>query len=145
MKSFREFVLEAEVKWNTGSLKGSGKSPSETAKQRRSQIERTAREKPSPQVFSRLTRIRKGISGADTLAKDTDKKPETTATRLRDRTRKNTGYATFRDTPSSSVGTVSGVRRSGLEPSDTRVSGRYGKVTGGRGTGVSRSGGQIGR
>lgn len=76
MKTFREFILEAEIKWNTGSLKGSGRSPAETAKQRKSQIERTARQKPSPEVFSRLTKIKKGISGSDTLSKDTDPKPE---------------------------------------------------------------------
>lgn len=148
MKTFRQFILETkEIKWNTGTLRGSGKSPSQTAKQRKSQIERTARQKPSPEIFTRLTKIKKGISGADTLAKDTDPKPETTATRMQrtGRMRQNTGYATFRDTPTSSVGTVSGVRRRGLEPSDTRTSGRYGTVPGGRGTGISRSGEKIGR
>jgi hypothetical protein len=146
MKNFADFLLEAEIKWNTGTLPGSRKSPSDTAKQKKANIEREARTKPSPKVFSRLTKIKKGISGADTLAKDTDPKPETTATRMQrtGRTRKNTGYATFRDTPTSSVGTVSGVRRRGLEPSDTRVSGRFGTVSGGRGTGISRSGGKIG-
>lgn len=160
MKTFREFILEAEIKWNTGSLKGSGRSPAETAKQRKSQIERTARQKPSPEVFSRLTKIKKGISGSDTLSKDTDPKPETTATRMQKsgKMRKNTGYATFKDTPTSSVGTESGVDRTGVHdmrqggrrigsagPSDQVTSGRHGTVSGGRGTRVSRTGGTIGR
>jgi hypothetical protein len=147
MKTFANFLLEAELKWNTGTLRGSGKSPSDTAKQKEAQLKRDAKQKPSPEVFSRLTKIKKGITGADTLAKDTDPKPESTATRMQrtGRVRTNTGRATFKDTPTSSVGTVSGVRRRGLEPSDTRISGRYGTVPGGRGTGVSRSGGQIGR
>ena len=160
MKTFKEFILEVkEIKWNTGTLSGSGKSPSQTAKQRKSQIERTARKKPSSEIFTRLTKIKKGISGADTLAKDTDPSPETTATRMQrtGRMRQNTGYATSRDTPTSSVGTTSGVRRrrvtdmrtgrdlGSAEPSDTRTSGRFGTVPGGRGTGISRSGGKIGK
>lgn len=159
MKTFQQFILEAQIKWNTGSLKGSGKSPAETAKQKRSQIERTAKEKPSPKVFSRLTKIKKGISDSDTKAKESDPKPETKATTMQrtGRMRQNTGYATFRGTPTSSVGTTDDVRRrrsvdrrtgrdlGTAEPSDTRVSGRFGTVPGGRGTGVSRSGGQIGK
>jgi hypothetical protein len=160
MKTFVDFLLEAEIRWNTGSLKGSKKSPSDTAKQKRATLERDARQKPSPKVFSRLTKIKKGISGADTLAKDTDPKPETTATRMQrtGRMRKNTGYATFKDTPTSSVGTESGVDRTGVHdlrqggrrtgsataPGEV-VSDRYGKVTGGAGTRVSRSGGTVGR
>jgi hypothetical protein len=86
MKTFREFILEAEaeIKWNTGSLKGSGKSPSDTAKQKQAQLNRTAREKPSPEVSGRVSRMKRGISGATALAKDdpNDQKPETTATRM---------------------------------------------------------------
>ena len=160
MKTFAEFILEAEIKWNTGTLKGSGKSPSDTAKQRKVNLDRKAKQKPSPEVFSRLTKIKKGISGADTLAKDTDPKPDTTATRMQrtGRMRQNTGYATFRDTPTSSVGTESGVDRTGVHdlrqggrrtgsataPGEV-VSDRYGKVTGGAGTRVNRSGGTVGR
>jgi hypothetical protein len=160
MKTFREFILEAEIKWNTGTLKGSKKSPSDTAKQKKANLERGARQKPSPEVFTRLTKIKRGISGADTLAKDTDPKPETTATRMQrtGKMRKNTGYATFRDTPTSSVGTESGVDRTGVHdlrqggrrtgsataPGEV-VAGRHGKVTGGAGTRISRSGGTVGR
>lgn len=160
MKTFREFILEVKLKWNTGTLKGSGKSPSDTAKQRKATLERDTRQKPSPEVFSRLTKIKKAISGADTLAKDTDPKPETTATRMQrtGKMRKNTGYATFRNTPTSSVGTESGVDRTGVHdlrqggrrtgsataPGEV-VAGRHGKVTGGAGTRVSRTGGTVGR
>ena len=161
MRTFREFIAEAEIKWNTGTLKGSKKSPSETAKAKRATLERTARQKPSPEVFKRLTKIKKGISGSDTLSKETDPKPETTATRMQrtGKMRKNTGYATHgKDTPTSSVGTESGVARTGVHdmrqggrrissasPSDQITSGRFGTVSGGRGTRVSRSGGTVGR
>lgn len=145
MKTFREFILEAEIKWNTGSLKGSGRSPGDTAKQRAAQLSAKSRTKPT--LMPQVAKFRKKITQVDTLAKETDPKPETTATRMQrtGKMRQNTGYATFKDTPTSSVGTVSGVKRRGLEPSDTRTSGRYGTVPGGRGTGISRSGGQIGR
>ena len=160
MKTFQEFILEAEIKWNTGTLKGSKKSPSDTAKQRKAKLDRDARQKPSPKVFSRVTKIKKGISGADALAKDTDPKPETRASKMQrtGKMRVNTGYATFKDTPTSSVGTESGVDRTGVHdlrqggrrtgsataPGEV-VSDRYGKVTGGRGTRVNRSGGTVGR
>lgn len=160
MKTFAEFILEAEIKWNTGTLRGSGKSPSDTAKQKRANLEREARNKPSSKVNSRVSKIKKGISGADTLAKDTDPKPETRATRMQrtGRMRQNTGYATFRDTPTSSGGTESGVDRTGVHdlrqggrrigsataPGEV-VAGRHGKVTGGAGTRVSRTGDTVGR
>lgn len=67
------------------------------------------------------------------------------------------GRASKPESPISSVGTTADVRRRRVtdirtgrdlgqaEPSDTRTSGRYGTVPGGRGTRVSRSGGIIGR
>ena len=83
MKTFQEFILEAsKIKWNTGTLKGSKKSPSDTAKQRKAKLEKDLRQKPSPRGFIRLTNIKRGISVADIRAKDTDPKPETTATRM---------------------------------------------------------------
>ena len=166
MKTFQEFILEAEIKWNTGTLKGSKKSPSDTAKQRKAKLERDAKQKPSPKVFSRVTKIKKGISGADALAKDTDPKPETRASRMQrtGRTTVNTGYAQtgrrgrIGPDPTSSVGTQSGADRTGVHdlrqggrrigsataPGEV-VAGKYGKVTGGRGTRVNRSGGTVGR
>jgi hypothetical protein len=166
MKTFQEFILEAEIKWNTGTLKGSKKSPSDTAKQKKAKLERDAKQKPSPKVFSRVTKIKKGISGADALAKDTDPKPETTATRMQrtGRTTVNTGYAQtgrrgrIGPDSASSVGTVPNSRRRRVfdmntgrdlgpaDPSDVRIKNKYTDDTyGGRGTGDSRSGGKIGR
>lgn len=160
MKTFKEFILEAEIKWNTGVLKGSGKSPADTAKQRQALLNREAGKNPSPELFGRVARMKRGISASDTLAKDTDPRPETTATRMRrtGRERINTGRATFSDTPISSGGTESNVDRSGIHDlrqggrrigpasaPDEVTSGRYGVVTGGRGTRVSRTGGIVGR
>ena len=158
MRTFNEFMAEAKVAWYAGSLRGSKDSPAKTAKRKKANLEREAREKPSPETFSRLSRLKKGIASGEERAEG-EEKPETKATRMQrtGRMRKNTGYATFKDTPTSSVGTESDVRRrrstnirtgedlGSAEPSDTRTSGRYGTVPGGRGTRVSRSGGVIGR
>ena len=167
MKTFQEFILEAsKIKWNTGTLKGSKKSPSDTAKQRKAKLEKDLRQKPSPRGFIRLTNIKRGISGADALARDTDPKPETTATRMQrtGRTTVNKGYAQtgrkgrIGPDSASSVGTVSNSRRRRVvnmstggdlgpaDPSDVRIKDKHTKGTyGGRGTGESGSGGKIGR
>jgi hypothetical protein len=130
MKTFREFILEAEIKWNTGSLRGSGKSPSDTAKQKQAQLNRTAREKPSPEVFGRVSRMKRGISGATTLAKDTDAKPETTATRMQrtGRVKQNTGYASKPRDTSRRGGSLPNISASGddsMARRGQRYTGRY--------------------
>ena len=160
MKTFREFILEAEIKWNTGILKGSRKSPAQTSDQKRANIARTAKTNPSPSIFARLKRMDVGRTAANILAKETDPAPQTTATRMQKtgRMRQNTGRATFKDTPTSSVGTESGIDRTGVHDlrkggrrigsaaaPDEVVSGRFGTVPGGGGTRVSRSGGIVGR
>jgi len=155
MKTYRQFILEAKLSWWNG---GRPKAKSKESKLR------TARGgSPEEQVkrFSRLKKIKSSIEKTD--SRESDTKPQETAKQERQRTNavKNTGYAQTgkrgKGTPTSSVGTVSGVRRRTItnirtgevlgkaEPSDTRTSGRFGKVTGGRGTGKSRSGGDIGR
>lgn len=156
MKTFREFLEEAEVRWNTGSLKGSKKSPRDTATQKAAQLAASSRTNPA--LIPRAAKLRKRLSQVNALANTRDPRPETTDTRTRRQgtQRVNTGYATFRDTPISGGGTTANVRRRRVtdirtgrdlgraEPSDTRTSGRYGTVPGGRGTRVSRSGGIIG-
>jgi len=155
MKTYRQFILEAKLSWWDGGR--------QKAKSKESKL-RTARGgSPEEQVkrFSRLKKIKSSIEKTD--SRESDTKPQETAKQERQRTNavKNTGYAQTgkrgTGTPTSSVGTVSGVRRRTItnmrtgevlgkaEPSDTRTSGRFGKVTGGRGTGKSRSGGDIGR
>ena len=155
MKTYRQFILEAELSWWNG---GRPK-----AKSKESELRRERDGSPEEQVkrFSRLKKIESSIEKTD--SRESDTKPKETAKQKRQRTNavKNTGYAQTgkrgKGTPTSSVGTVSGVRRRTFtnigtgevlgpaEPSDTRTSGRYGKVTGGRGTGKSRSFGDIGR
>lgn len=155
MKTYRQFILEAKLSWWDGGR--------QKAKSKESKL-RTARGgSPEEQVkrFSRLKKIKSSIEKTD--SRESDTKPQETAKQERQRTNavKNTGYAQTgkrgTGTPTSSVGTVPGVRRRTItdmgtgevlrraEPSDTRTSGRFGKVTGGRGTGKSRSGGDIGR
>ena len=155
MKTYRQFILEAKLSWWDGGR--------QKAKSKESKL-RTARGgSPEEQVkrFSRLKKIKSSIEKTD--SRESDTKPQETAKQERQRTNavKNTGYAQTgkrgTGTPTSSVGTVSDVRRRTItnmrtgevlgraEPSDTRTSGRFGKVTGGRGTGKSRSGGDIGR
>ena len=155
MKTYRQFILEAELSWWNG---GRPK-----AKSKESELRRERDGSPEEQVkrFSRLKKIESSIEKTD--SRESDTKPKETAKQKRQRTNavKNTGYAQTgkrgKGTPTSSVGTVSGVRRRTFtnirtgevlgpaEPSDTRTSGRYGKVTGGRRTGKSRSFGDIGR
>jgi hypothetical protein len=142
MKTFREFILEAEaeIKWNTGSLKGSGKSPSDTAKQKQAQLNRTAREKPSPGVFGRVSRMKRGISGATALAKDdpNDQKPETTATRMQrtGRVKQNTGYASQSRDTRGRVGSLENIPSSAGEGENTSTGGRFGDRRSGRSGGV---------
>jgi hypothetical protein len=141
MKTFQEFILEAEIKWNTGSLKGSGKSPSDTAKQKQAQLNRTAKEKPSPEVFGRVSRMKRGISGATTLAKDTDAKPETTATRMQrtGRVSKNTlstGNASKPRDTRGRAGSLENIPSSAGEGENTSTGGRFGDRRSGRSGGV---------
>lgn len=155
MKTYRQFILEAKLSWwDVGRPK---------AKSKESKLRIARGGSPEEQVkrFSRLKKIKSSIEKTD--SRESDTKPQETTKQERQRTNavKNTGYAQTgkrgTGTPTSSVGTVSGVRRRTItnmrtgevlgraEPSDTRTSGRFGKVTGGRGTGKSRSGGDIGR
>ena len=157
MKTFREFLEEAEVRWNTGSLKGSKKSPRDTATQKAAQLASSSRTNPS--LMPRAAKLRRRLSQVNALANISDPRPETTDTRTRRQgtQRVNTGYATFRDTPISPVGTTPDVRRrrvtdirtgrdlGSAEPSGTLTSGRYGdKKTGSGGKKISSSGGVIG-
>ena len=148
MKTYRQFILEAKLSWWDGGR--------QKAKSKESKL-RTARGGTPEQQAKRFSRLKKITSSIEkTDSRESDTKPEETAKQKRQRTNavKNTGYAQKKETPTSSVGTVPGVRRRTIgtgevlgraEPSDTRTSGRFGKVTGGRGTGKSRSGGDIGR
>lgn len=148
MKTYRQFILEAKLSWWDGGR--------QKAKSKQSKL-RTARGGTPEQQAKRFSRLKKITSSIEkTDSRESDTKPEETAKQKRQRTNavKNTGYAQKKETPTSSVGTVSGVRRRTIgtgevlgraEPYDTRTSGRFGKVTGGRGTGKSRSGGDIGR
>ena len=136
MKTFREFLEEAEVRWNTGSLKGSGKSPRETATQKAAQLAASSR--TNPVLMPRAAKIRKRLSQVNALANTRDPRPETmdTRTRRQGTQRVNTGRASKPESPTSSVGTTANVRRRRVtdirtgsdlgpaEPSDTRTSGR---------------------
>lgn len=158
---YDELLSEVEIKWNTGTLKGSGKSPANTAKMRQSQL-RTRRGR-GPKDIANTTRRFAIISGnikkADELSKIRDPRPETTDTRMgrEGRRRINTGYATHKDTPISSVGTTAdtdreivdlrtGRRMGSSSSSDTLTGGRYANrdTAGGRRTNRSRTGGTYG-
>jgi hypothetical protein len=141
MKTFREFLEEAEVRWNTGTLKGSKKSPRDTATQKAAQLAASSRTNPA--LMPRAAKLRKRLTQVNALANTRDPRRETTDTRTRRQgtQRVNTGYATFSDTPISSVGTTSDVRRSDIkEPRDVRIASRHGFKK----TGPARSGGIIG-
>lgn len=145
MKTYKEFILEANEQKEL------------------STIRRTLRNPPPGTNIAKLNARASELTKIIRDKKETSPKKSGREARISDpeRTVKNTGYAQTgkrgSGTPVSSVGTVSGVKRiritdlrtgknlGSAEPSDTRTSGRYGKNTGGRGTGKSRSLDDIGR
>jgi hypothetical protein len=136
MKTFLEFISEAEVAWHTGILKGSKKSPSSTATQKITQL---GRQMTSSRTS--LQKMKSAIAGSGEVAKVSDPRPET-----KDAGRTNTkirGYASKPRDVVSRVGTTSDVQRTDLpaEP-DVVTQHRYAKkgTAGGRGTNVSRTG-----
>lgn len=146
MKTFSEFILEAEIAWNTGRLKGSGKSPADTATQKISQVSRqTTARGTTPermvQIAQRVKRLRSVVSGENERAKTKDPRPEN-----KDAGRTNTkisGYASKPRDVVSKAGTTSDVQRTDLPSErDTITQNRYAKkgTSGGRGTNISRTG-----
>lgn len=157
MKTFREFILEARKK-ETDTIDWWGRG-------REKAFQKVAQLRPERNPQKMATAVKK-IAQITKAIKDKDKKHEkskpapSTATRMQKtgRMRQNTGRATFKDTPTSSVGTESGIDRTGVHDlrkggrrigsaaaPDEVVSGRFGTVPGGGGTRVSRSGGIVGR
>lgn len=146
MKTFLEFISEAEVAWNTGTLSGSKKSPSATANQKMTQLGRQmSNPRTTPQqmasIAQRVKRMKSATAGSGEVAKVSDPRPES-----RDVGRTNTkvrGYASKPRDVVSRVGTTSDVQRTDLpaEP-DVITQDRYAKkgTAGGRGTNISRTG-----
>jgi hypothetical protein len=157
MKTFKKFILEAR-KAETDTVNWWGKGR-EKASQKVAQLRKERNPQKMATALKKIAQITKAIKDKD-IRHEKSKPAPSTATRMQrtGRMRKNTGYATFRDTPTSSVGTESGVDRTGVHdlrqggrrtgsataPGEV-VAGRHGKVTGGAGTRVSRSGGTVGR
>ena len=153
MKTFLEFISEAskaEVAWNTGVLKGSKKSPSATANEKLTQLNRQMRSpRTTPQQMVSITRriklIKTATGGNREIAKVSDPRPEN-----RDVGRSNTkvrGYASKPRDVVSTVGTTSNVQRTDLPPepgvvTQNRFTTRG--TAGGRGTNVSRTGSTYG-
>ena len=150
MKTFSEFIAEAEIRWHTGTLKGSGKSPSATASQKLSQLGRQIiNPRTTPQQMSQIARriksMKTAITGSGEVARASDPRPQS-----RDVGRTNTkirGYASKPKDVVSRVGTTSDVQRTDVpaEP-DVRVGSRHVKPgsSGGRGTNTAASGGILG-
>jgi hypothetical protein len=146
MKTFLEFISEAEVAWHSGTLKGSGKSPSATASQKVTQLGRQmTNPRTTPQqmasIAQRVKDMKSAIAGAGEEARVRDPRPEN-----KDAGRTNTkvrGYASKPRDVVSRVGTTSDVQRTDLpaEP-DVVTQHRYVKkgTAGGRGTNISRTG-----
>lgn len=146
MKTFSEFLLEAEIAWNTGRLKGSKKSPADTATQKISQVSRqTTARGTTPErmvkIAQRVKKMRTAVSAASEIARVRDPRPQN-----KDAGRTNTkisGYASKPRDVVSKVGTTSDVQRTDLPSErDTITQNRYAKkgTAGGRGTNISRTG-----
>jgi hypothetical protein len=150
MKTFLEFVTEAEVKWNTGTLSGSKKSPSATANEKMTKLgKQMTNPRTTPAQMSsiakRIKRLRSVISGAGEVAKVSDPRAQS-----KDVGRENTkvvGYASKPRDVVSRAGSTSDVQRTDIEQEPDVITGsRYKKpgVSGGRGTNTGRSGGTYG-
>ncbi len=153
MKTFSEFIAEAEVKWHSGKLKGSKKSPSDTASQKLSQLGRQISnprntQQQTAKLAVRAKNMKTAITGASEVAKVSDPRPETVATQMGREGKvssktKVSGYASKPRDVVSRTGTTSNVQRTDLpaEP-DVITQNRYKDkaVSGGRGTNIARSG-----
>lgn len=134
MKTYSEFILEAEpIKWNSARLKGSGKSPADTAGQRLTSLSRQMRGANPQQmvnIANRIIKMKAGIANADEKFKTKDPRPETRATTAQrtGRMRKNTGYASKPADTRGSTGSLSGIASPAGEGSGSRVAGRYGDL-----------------
>jgi len=145
MKTYSEFILEAEpIKWNTARLKGSGKSPADTAKQKLTNLSKqmTARGTTPQQMVNiagRIKRMKAGITNADEKFRTKDPRPETRATTAQrtGRMRVNTGYASKPADTRGSTGSLSGIASPAGEGSGSRVAGRYGDLRKGSSNNIS--------
>jgi hypothetical protein len=82
MKTFLEFIAEAEVRWNTGRIKGGTQSPSSVANQKMKnlvdKLTRTPNLNASEKkgLEDRIRKMRPAIKGATQLAKERDPLPQ---------------------------------------------------------------------
>jgi hypothetical protein len=142
MKTFSEFIAEAKkTGWNTGILKGSGKSPSDTANQKLRQVSSSmAKAHPSQMVAiaQRIKRMKDAISTSTEKATVDDPRPETKDTKTRRlRTQRiNTGYASKPADTRARGGSLPNISSPDGEGSGSRVTGRYGDLRTGRSGGV---------
>lgn len=141
MKTFSEFIVEAKIKWNTGTLRGSGKSPSDIANQKLRQVSSSmAKAQPSKMVdiAQRIKRMKTAISSATEKSKVDDPRPETrdTETRRLGTQRINRGYASKPADTRARGGSLPNISSPDGEGSGSRVTGRYGDLRTGRSGGV---------
>lgn len=159
MKTFSQFIFECnnlqerEIAWNSGKLSGSQKSPSDTAKQKMTQLSRK-RESDPQKIAANLQRVRKmksAIFGADEVSKAKD--PRTSRTSGME-TKVNTGRASKPKDTRGRSGSLSNISSSAGELPGTSVGGRFGDRRSGRSgesggnirnKATNRSGGHLGR
>lgn len=137
MKTFLEFISEAEVAWNTGTLSGSKKSPSATASQKMTQLDRQMRSpRTTPQqmasIAHRVKKIKNQLSIQGEIAQTRDPRPEN-----KDAGRTNTKIRGYASKPRDTGTNLPNID-TGNQPSDVRISGRYGDTTS-----RSQSGGRV--
>ena len=145
MKTFREFILEAEGSdWWTRGRKEASQKLALLRRQRGGTVEQQI------STSKKIEKLEQEISNKDTEHSDTRPK-ETKRQKRQQNAVRNTGRAQKHRDVISSSGTLPGIRKTTVpEPSDTirrnkdGTSGRYGTTFGGGGTGKSRSGGNIG-
>jgi len=128
MKTFSQFVTllqEKEIAWNSGKLIGSGKSPSDTAKTKISQLSRERDPQKIAAASQRIKIMRGIVAHEDEVAKAKDPKTSRTSGM---QTRVNTGRASKPADTRGRSGSLPNIASPAGEGSGSRVAGKYGDL-----------------
>ena len=138
MKTYKEFILEAELSWWDGGRK---KATTKEAQLRR---ERGGTPEQQAKRSQRLKKLKSSIEKTD--SRDSDTKPQKSAAdKRKENAVKNTGRAQKPKDTNTKSGSLPNIKTKG-DPSDVVTASRYtsGNSWGGRGTNISRTGSRIG-
>ena len=124
MKTFLEFIAEAEIKWNTGRIRGGKISPAVAAKEKLKDLtNKFTSNQSDTDLAGRIKILRAKVKHEDERAKERDPLPPSESSQRKNT--KTSGYASKGKDVRGSVGSLHDID-SGNQPPDVRTSGRYG-------------------